>query len=188
MARPFLSLGLGIGVGAALLYQYVPPRPLPMPADERAFERVIETARLSWVTAPNDLARTSQRAARAAALCAALPAMAARNWTGRLITAEPNHLPDLTGHATAQLTIRLAANLTLSTPSNPLTNLPSAFIEAGSPLYAAATAIPLDAPVSFSASFPGSGDDCLSVTNFGEDSAMRAPDFKIILTALTPLN
>jgi hypothetical protein len=182
--RPFFTLGILIGIAATMVYQSLPPRPLATPAAEQGFLAAIEQARAQWIEAPNDLARVGQRDARAAALCQALPGLAANGWSGRIQSIEPNNLPDLAGKATAQITIALGPDITVTTPSNPLTNLPGSMVEAGSAIYATATTLRPSQPVMFSAHFDPDNADCMATTNLFTDGAMRKPDFRIVLSDL----
>jgi hypothetical protein len=170
-----------------LLYQSLPPRALPMPPAEAAFIAAIEAARSNWVDAPNDLARVGERAARGAALCQILPGLAAAGWSGRVKSVGPNNLPDLAGKATAQIVIALGPDITLTTPSNPLTNMPGSMVEDGSAIYATAKTLRAGQAVTFSGSFGADGTDCMAVTNLFSDGAMRAPDFRIVLSSLAAL-
>jgi len=181
---PYFSIGLIIGIAAVLLYKMLPPPPLAMPAPEKSFIAAVAQARTAWATAPNDVARIGMRQARAAALCQAVPGLAFTNWAGRIAGIEPATLPDLRGKATAQVSITLASGLTLSTPADGLLNLPSAMVEAGSPIYATAATLPAGAKVMFSGAFFSSGTDCMKEESFTSDGSMRNPAFKIVLTAL----
>ena len=187
MRRPYLTLGLLIGVTGTLLYESLPPRALPMPPAEAAFIATIEAARAGWVGAPNDLARVGQRTARGAALCQALPGLAAANWSVRITSIAPNNLPDLAGKATAQIVIALSPDITLTTPSNPLTNMPGSMVEDGSAIYATARTLRARQAVIFSGTFNADSTDCMAVTNLFSDGAMRAPDFRIVLMSLAAM-
>jgi len=177
---PIFALGLFIGVVAVRLYQTIPPPPLPMPPDEAAFIRAVTAARLANLEAPNDLARMGLRAQRAAAICAAIPALTLTNWTGRLTGAEPNTLPDLFGQTTIHLTITLAPHVTLETPSSPLTNLPNKMLTQDTPLASTAATIPLNHPVTLSGTLPASATDCATEISGG----LADPSFKLELSGL----
>jgi hypothetical protein len=184
-------LGLGIGVVLMLGRQYVAEyRRLHVPGmagDEIAFVQAVSAARDAWVNAPNDLARVGMRAGRGAKLCAVLPGLAAHDWTGRVVSIEPDRFPDYAGKASAHIVIGLGAHVMLSTPAAPLLNMPGAMVEVGSPVYIVAKTLRIGAPVLFSARFFGSGTDCMAETSFTDDGSMRKPVFKVQLTALTAL-
>jgi len=179
--RPFFSLGLLIGVAAVVAYRSLPPPALPMPADESAFIRAVADARAAWLSAPNDLAKTGTRQARAAAICQAIPTRTATGWMGRIVSVEPNTLPDFAGKTTARVVIALDAHLRLATPSNPVMNLPGSMIEAGTPLYEEAATLRAGQAIMFSGKFSADGADCVAETSFLTDGSMREPVFRIEL-------
>jgi len=183
--------GVAIGIAAVLAGQiYADHRRHVVPgmaADEKRFVTAVAQARDNWVSAPNDLARVGMRAARGAALCAVLPGLAAADWTGRVVTIEPDNFPDYAGKASAHIVIGLGDHLALSTPGAPLLNLPGAMAEVGSPVYQAAKSLRIGQAVLFSARFFGSFTDCMAETSFTDDGSMTDPVFKIQLTALTAL-
>jgi hypothetical protein len=179
------TLGIIIVVAAVLILANLPSRPQPaMPAPETAFVTAAASARDAWVGAPNDLAKINMRKTRAQILCRALPGLTAANWFARVDRVEPDALPDFSGKSTARITLSLTDHITLSTPSNPLMNAPSAIVEAGSPIYVTAATLPLGQRVKFSGHFSPSQTDCMAETSFTTDGSMRNPDFRIVLTAL----
>lgn len=171
-------------VAGLLLVISQPRQPAPPPnAAEARFLAVLEQARATWINAPNDLAKNGMRAARAAALCKALPNGAAAGWSGRVASIEPGLLPDLAGHGFARIVLRLNDDVELETPENPLLNPPASLVEQGTPLYATAQTLRPGQRVVFSARFYASGTDCMAVVNLFDNGAMTAPEFKIDLTA-----
>jgi hypothetical protein len=170
--RPFFSLGLLIGVAAVVAYRSLPPPALPMPADESAFIRAVADARA---------AKTGMRQARAAVICQAIPTRTATGWMGRIVSVEPNTLPDFAGKTTARVVIALDAHLRLATPSNPVMNLPGSMIEAGTPLYEEAATLRAGQAIMFSGKFSADGADCVAETSFLTDGSMREPVFRIEL-------
>jgi hypothetical protein len=185
LTRRQKSIGWIILAGAILFLITLPPRPAaPLPAPEAAFIAAVDHARIAWIDAPNDLAKIGMRQARGAALCSALPSLIATGWTGWISQIEPDRLPDLAGKTTATIVLALTRHITLSTPANPLFNPADAMVEAGSPIYATASRLPLGQKVIFSARFQPSPGDCMTEESFTADGSMRNPDFKIVLTAL----
>jgi len=184
--RKNFTIGLFIGVALMLLYESRDAihMPAPMPAQESAFIATAADARQAWLSAPNDLARATMRAARAAALCKALPGLAAANWRGTVQQIIPDSFPDYAGHKTVRIVINLQPHLALTTPAAPLLNLPNTMVEAGTAIYAAAAALPIGAPVQFSATFFADGTDCMAETSLTRAGSMMDPVFKIQLTAL----
>jgi hypothetical protein len=184
--RKSFTIGLFIGVALMLLYESRDAIRLPaaMPAPELAFIAAAADARLAWVSAPNDLARADMRAARAAALCKALPGLAAADWRGTVQQIVPDNFPDYAGHKTVRIVINLQPHLALTTPAAPLLNLPDTMVEAGTTIYAAAAALPIGSPVRFSAKFFADGTDCMAETSLTRAGSMTDPVFKIQLSAL----
>lgn len=184
--RKNFTIGLFIGVALMLVYQSRDAIRLPavMPAQESAFIAAAADARLAWVSAPNDLARGNMRAARAAALCKALPGLAAADWRGTVQQIVPDSFPDYAGHKTVRIVINLQPHLALTTPAAPLLNLPNTMVEAGTPVYAAAAALPIGAEVKFSGKFFADGTDCMAETSLTRTGSMTDPVFKIQLSAL----
>jgi hypothetical protein len=184
--RRNFTIGLFIGVVLMLLYESRGKAPAiaEMPAAEKNFLAAAADARTAWVSAPNDLARANMRAARAAALCKALPGLAAADWLGTVQKIDPDSFPDYAGHKTARIVINLMPHLAVTTPAAPLLNLPDTMVEAGTTVYAAATALPLGAPVKFSGNFFTDGTDCMAETSFSRAGSMTDPVFKIQITRL----
>jgi hypothetical protein len=185
--RRNFTIGLFLGVALMLAYQYwraaQQNSTSAMPADEAAFVNVLMKSRAAWLGAPNDLARHGMRAARAAALCKADPALSANGWTGRLDRVIPDAFPDYAGKPTARIIIDLTSDISISTPSAPLLNTPSQMVEAGTPVYAAAARLRRGQLVRFSGRFI-SGADCEAEESLTLQGGMTAPRLKIILTAL----
>jgi hypothetical protein len=184
--RKSFTIGLFIGTALMLLYQSRDAIRLPivMPPPELAFIAAAADARQAWVSAPNDLARVNMRAARAAALCKALPGLAAVDWRGTVQQIIPDSFPDYAGHKTVRIVINLQPHLALTTPAAPLLNLPDTMVEAGTAIYAAAAALPLGAAVKFSGRFFADGTDCMAETSLTRAGSMTEPVFKIQLSAL----
>jgi hypothetical protein len=184
--RRNFTIGLFIGVALMLLYESRGKSPGidSMPVAEKNFLAAAADARTAWVSAPNDLARAGMRAARAAALCKALPELAVTDWLGTVQKIDPDSFPDYSGHKTARIVINLMPHIAVTTPAAPLLNLPDTMVEAGTPVYAAATALPLGAPVKFSGRFFADGTDCMAETSITRAGSMSDPVFKIQLTAL----
>jgi hypothetical protein len=180
------TIGLFIGVALMLLYESRGAIRISaaMPAQETAFIAAAADARLAWVSAPNDLARMNLRAARAAALCKALPGLAAADWRGTVQQIVPDSFPDYAGHKTVRIVINLQPHLALTTPAAPLLNLPNTMVQEGTPVYAAAAALPIGSSVKFSATFFADGTDCMAETSLTRSGSMTDPVFKIQLTAL----
>jgi hypothetical protein len=189
--RLMFLLGLAIGVVLMLGREYVAAYRLHvvpgMAGDEIAFVQAVRQARAAWVGAPNDLARVGMRAARGAKLCAVLPGLAGHDWTGRVVSIEPDNFPDYAGRISAHIVIGLGDHVTLSTPAAPLLNLPGAMVEAGTPVYQVAKSLRIGQAVLFSARFFPSGTDCMTETSFTDDGSMTDPVFKMQLLALTAL-
>jgi hypothetical protein len=182
------ALGIVIGIAAVIVYQTV-TRPNPdstagMPPAELAFVSAATEAQMSWVTAPNDLARVDMPAQRAASLCQALPGLAATAWRGRIANITPDGFPDFNGKKTAHIVIALSSHLDVTTPAAPLLNNPNTMVEAGSAIYTVAATLPIGAPVVFSGTFFPDAANCLTVTNLTLDGSMTDPNFKISLTGL----
>jgi hypothetical protein len=182
------AAGILIGIAAVIAYQTI-TRPNPdstagMPPAEIAFIAAATEAELSWVAAPNDLARVDMPAARAATLCQALPVPAAAGWRGRVAQITPDGFPDFNGKRTAHIVIALSSHITVSSPAAPLLNNPNTMVEAGSAIYATAATLRIGAPVVFSGTFFPDTANCLTVTNLTLNGSMTEPDFKIRLTAL----
>jgi hypothetical protein len=180
--------GILVGIALVIVYQTV-TRPNPdstagMPPAEIAFVAAATGAAEAWVAAPNDLARVDMPAARAAALCRALPGLAATAWRGRVAQITPDGFPDFNGKRTAHIVITLTSHLSVTTPAAPLLNNPNTMVEAGSALYATAATLPIGAPVVFSGTFFPDAATCLTITNLTLDGSMTHPNFKISLTAL----
>ncbi len=182
-SRIRFQFGLCLGIAAVLAWQYLPRPTPPMPPAEAGFVAAVEDARTAWLTAPNDLARVNMRAARAAAICAGLPALTATAWRATVQNVTPNLLPDIAGKATAQITLTLNPHITLSTPSSPFNN-PAAMVEAGSPLYALAATLRPGTPVVVSATFSSSDTDCADEESLTPNGSMTAPVFKIQIIKL----
>jgi len=184
--RKSFTIGLFIGVALMLLYESRDAihMPVPIPRQESAFIAAAADARQAWVSAPNDLARASMRAARAAALCKALPGLAAADWRGTVQQIIPDSFPDYAGHKTVRIVINLQPHVALTTPAAPLLNLPNTMVQEGTPVYAAAAALPIGSPVKFSAKFFADGTDCMAETSLTRAGSMTEPVFKIQLTAL----
>jgi hypothetical protein len=186
--RKNFTIGLFIGVVLMLSYEMRGQKTTPslsrMPPAQSAFVVAVADAANAWDRAPNELARASMRAARAAALCKTLPGLAASNWLGTVQKIQPDNFPDYSGKKTARIVIALAPDISLSTPAAPLLNLPETMVEEGTPVYAAAAAMRIGAPVEFSATFFPSVLDCMAETSLTETGAMTAPVFKIQLTQL----
>jgi hypothetical protein len=182
------ALGALLLLGFGLLLATLIPRrqEISLPAAEAGFVNASMQARDAWVGAPNDLARIGMRQARAAALCRAVPGLAARDWEGWIQSIAPNPGPDFAGKASARIVIALTDHLTLSTPGSPLLNLPDMLVEADSPVYAAARTLKPGQRVRFSARFPASPHDCMAEESFTTDGSLRNPDFRIVLSALGP--
>jgi hypothetical protein len=181
------TIGLFLGVLLMLSWQYWHAArensTSAMPADEAAFVNVLMQARASWIDAPNDLARHAMRAARAAALCQADPALLANGWLGRMDSVIPDAFPDYAGKPTARIIINITTDVSISTPSAPLLNTPSQMVEAGTPVYAAAATLRRGELVRFSGRFmPGA--DCATEESLTLQGGMTAPRLKIVLTAL----
>jgi len=186
--RRNFTIGLFIGVALMLLYEswgHRAPEMARMPAPELAFLAAALDARQTWVGAPNDLARANMRAARAAALCNALPGLASSGWLGSVQRIDPDNFPDYAGKKTVRIVINLAPHVAVTTPAAPLLNLPNTMVEAGTTIYAAAAALPLGGPVRFSGRFFPDGTDCMAETSLTRAGSMTDPVFKIQLTALT---
>jgi len=185
--RRNFTIGLFIGVALMLFYQSRGQRMAEMaqmPAPELAFLGAVADARQAWVSAPNDLARAGMRAARANSLCRVLPALAATGWLGSVSKIDPDNFPDYAGHKTVRIVISLAPHVAVTTPAAPLLNLPGMMVEAGTPVYAAAAALPLGAAVKFSGRFFADGTDCMFETSFSRAGSMTDPVFEIQLAAL----
>lgn len=184
--RRNFTIGLFIGVALMLLYESRDAihMPAPMPAQESAFIAAAADARQAWMSAPNDLARATMRTARAAALCKALPGLAAADWRGTVQQIIPDSFPDYAGHKTVRIVINLQPHLALTTPAAPLLNLPDTMVQEGTPIYAAAAALPLGAAVTFSAKFFADGTDCMAETSLTRAGSMTDPVFKIKLSML----
>jgi hypothetical protein len=183
--RKSFTIGLFIGVALMLVYESRDAihMPVPIPQQESAFIAAAADARQAWLAAPNDLARASMRAARAAALCNALPGLSAADWRGTVQQIIPDSFPDYAGHKTVRIVINLQPHLALTTPAAPLLNLPNTMVQEGTPVYAAAAALPIGSPVKFSANFFPDGTDCMAETSLTRAGSMTDPVFKIRLTA-----
>lgn len=187
--RRTFTIGLFLGVALMLGWQYWRAAransTAGMPKDESAFVGILTKARQAWIDAPNDLARQGMRAARTAALCKALPGLAAAGWDGRIVSVLPDGFPDYLGKKTVTIIIVLMTDVTLSTPEAPLLNNPATMVEAGSPIYATAATLRTGQPIIFSANFfPGA--DCLDETSLTLGGGMTEPRFKVQLTQLAP--
>jgi hypothetical protein len=185
--RRYFTIGLFIGVALMLFYQswrHRAPGIAEMPGTESAFLSAAMDARQTWVSAPNDLARAGMRAARATALCKALPGFAATDWLGAVQKIDPDSFPDYAGRKTVRIVISLAPHVAVTTPAAPLLNLPGTMVEAGTPVYVAAAALPLGAAAKFSGRFFADGTDCMAETSLTRDGSMTDPVFKFQLTAL----
>ncbi len=189
MPRGRRNFTIGLFIGVALMSYYESrrhraPEMAQMPAPELAFLSAALEARQAWVSAPNDLARAGMRAVRAAALCKALPALAATGWLGSVQKIDPDSFPDYAGHKTVRIVISLAPHIAVTTPAAPLLNMPDTMVQAGTPVYAVAAAVPLGAAVKFSGRFFADGTDCMAETSLTRAGSMTGPVFKIRLTAL----
>jgi hypothetical protein len=180
-SRTRFEIGLCLGIILVLLWQYRPLRAPPLPPSESAFIAAVSDSTTAWAAAPNDVARLPLRAARAAAICNALPNLTATGWAATVVSVTPNTLPDLAGKPTARITLQLAPHIQLSTPANPLFNNPANMVQAGTPLYTTAATLHPGQTVTFSARFFADSTDCVFEDSFTADGSMRSPEFKIQL-------
>jgi hypothetical protein len=183
-SRTRFEIGLCLGIIVALLWQYAPKPARHLPPAEAAFIAAVSDAAGTWAAAPNDVARLPMRAARAAAICAALPDLTATSWAGTVANVSPNALPDLHGNATARVTLNIAPHIQLSTPANPLFNSPDTMVESGTPLYTTAATLRTSQNVTFSAKFVPDGTDCVAEESLTSNGSMTRPEFKIVLLAI----
>jgi hypothetical protein len=179
-----LLIGIALVLGYRTAFRHNPDSTAGMPTAERAFVNAAMAARANWLAAPNDLAKAQLPAQRAAALCRALPGLAATNWRGSVGRIDPDNFPDFFGRKTAHIVIQLTSHVSVSTPAAPLLNNPATMVEAGSPIYATAATLPHGQSVVFSGQFFPDGDNCLQENSLTEDGSMSDPQFKIHLTAL----
>jgi hypothetical protein len=187
--RRNFTIGLFLGVALMMGWQYwLAARANStegMPRDEAEFVNILQQAHDAWRQAPNELARTPMRAARAAALCKAVPGLSATGWSGRVVSILPDGFPDYLGNKTVTIIIALTTDISLTTPAAPLLNDPSTMVQAGTPIYATAATLRPGEAVKFSGRFfPGA--DCMDETRLTLSGGMTAPRWKFQLTALAP--
>jgi hypothetical protein len=66
------------------------PSPLPLPADQIAFQGVIEASRQAYDAAANDLAKGGERPKRGQAICQTLESRTVRDWVGKVYRLSTN--------------------------------------------------------------------------------------------------
>jgi len=179
-----ILLGIALVVGYRTAFRHNPDSTSGMPPSERAFVIEAMAARADWLAAPNDLAKAEMPAARATALCQALPGYIATDWTGSIGAIDPDDFPDFSGRKTAHIVIQLTSHVSVATPAAPLLNNPATMVEAGSAIYATAATLAHGAMVVFSAKFFPDGENCVKENSITQDGSMTDPQFKIQLTSL----
>jgi hypothetical protein len=145
-----------------------------VPADQTAFQGVIEASRQAYDAAPNDLVRGNERPKRGQAICNTVKSPKVKEWIGTVYK--------LTGTDGGRgvLSIELSGDIWLSTSNNVSSDDQYfSLINPGTDLFSQISGLSEGDEVVFSGTFfpDGSGTDCFNELSLLESSSMSQPEF-----------
>jgi hypothetical protein len=159
--------------------------PLPIPAEQRAFQTTIETARSAYVSAPNDLVRGKERPKRGQAICSAMPSPDVKDWVGTVYNVTS------TNDGSGVFSVELAEEIWVSTWNNSGSETATGLqtlIAADSPLFARLEGLREGEPVIFTGRFfmDNKGEDCFKEFSLTMDGSMSQPEFLFAFSDVRP--
>ncbi|MCA3470613.1 MAG: hypothetical protein IOD00_15895 [Rhodobacter sp.] len=159
------------------------PPPLPLPADQIAFQGVIEASRQAYDAAANDLAKGGERPKRGQAICQTLESRMVKDWVGKVYRLSTN------SEGRGVLSVELDGDIWVSTWSIALADIGSdTMIDPASELFASLSALSEGDTVVFSGSFlkDGQGLDCFDEMSAMMDFSMSQPEFVFRFSDVRP--
>ena len=173
-----LSLG-----SAALLITAVAAAAADVPAPQAAVIAAAEKARSAFDEAPNDMAKGGVRAARAKAICAAVPKLTAKDWIGEVDTLSSN------GDGWGILYINIGPDISVRTYNNAFSDAGSnTLIDPSSDVFAVASTLSVGQKVRFSGRFFKAKADCIKEMSLTQSGSIEEPAFLIRYSDVAPLD